>query len=105
MIPFIKQIVGAKSFHHFIVAVIVLAGVVAGLETSPVMMERHRPILLGLDKFILGVFIVEATLEDELRTLEQELKETQTRLAGLRRKRARAGAPAAGERKPEENAA
>jgi voltage-gated sodium channel len=63
MIPFIKQIVGAKSFHHFIVAVIVLAGVVAGLETSPAMMERHRPILLGLDKFILGVFIVEALLK------------------------------------------
>jgi len=63
MIPFIKQIVGAKSFHYFIVAVIVLAGVVAGLETSPVMMERHGPILLGLDKFILGVFIVEALLK------------------------------------------
>ena len=46
-----------------------------------------------------------ATLEDELRTLEQELKETQTRMAGLRRKWARAGAPAAGERKPEEIAA
>ena len=46
-----------------------------------------------------------ATLEDELRTLEQELKETQTRMAGLRRKWARAGATAASERKPEEIAA
>lgn len=58
MIPFIEQIVGAKSFHHLIVAVIVLAGVEAGLETSPAMMERHRPILRGLDKCILRVFIV-----------------------------------------------
>ena len=59
----ITTFVRAKSFHHFIVAVIVLAGVVAGLETSPAMMERHGPILLGLDKFILGVFIVEALLK------------------------------------------
>ncbi len=63
MIAFINQIVGAKLFHHFIVAVILLAGVVAGLETSPAMLERHGPLLLGLDKFILGVFIVEALLK------------------------------------------
>ena len=31
MNPFIKHIVAAKAFHHAIVAVIVLAGVVAGL--------------------------------------------------------------------------
>jgi voltage-gated sodium channel len=37
--------------------------VVAGLETSPAMMERHGTLLLGLDKFILGVFIVEALLK------------------------------------------
>ena len=63
MIPFTKQIVEAKPFHHFIVAVILLAGVVAGLETSPAMIERHGPLLLGLDNFILGVFIVEALLK------------------------------------------
>ena len=63
MIPFTKQIVEAKPFHHFIVAVILLAGVVAGLETSPAMIERHGTLLLGLDKFILGVFIVEALLK------------------------------------------
>ena len=63
MIPFIRKIAGAKLFHHFIVAVILLAGVVAGLETSPAMLERHGPLLLGLDKFILGVFVVEALLK------------------------------------------
>ena len=31
----IQQLVASKSFHHFIVAGIVLAGVVAGLETRP----------------------------------------------------------------------
>jgi len=63
MTKFVNQIVASKLFHHFIVGVILLAGVVAGLETSPAMMERHGPILLGLDKFILGVFIVEALLK------------------------------------------
>lgn len=63
MIAFIRQIVGVKLFHHFIVGMIVLAGVVAGLETSPTMMDRHGPILLGLDRIILGVFIVEAVLK------------------------------------------
>ena len=59
----IKQLVAAKAFHHFIVAVIVLAGVVAGLETNPAMMEHHGTILLGLDQFILTMFIVEALLK------------------------------------------
>ncbi len=63
MNAFIKRIVGARLFHHFIVVVILIAGVVAGLETSPAMMELHGPLLVGLDKFILGVFIVEALLK------------------------------------------
>ena len=58
-----KQIVEAKLFHHFIVAVIVLAGVVAGLETSPAIMAQHGATLLALDKLILGIFIVEALLK------------------------------------------
>ena len=58
-----KQIVEAKLFHHFIVAVIVLAGVVAGLETSPPIMAQHGATLLALDKLILGIFIVEALLK------------------------------------------
>ena len=63
MITAIKQLVEAKPFHHFIVAVIVLAGVVAGLETSPAIMAQHDTTLLALDKIILGIFIVEALLK------------------------------------------
>ncbi len=59
----IHQIVAAKLFHHFIVAVILLAGVVAGLETSPGIMAQYGGLLLGLDKFILGVFVLEALLK------------------------------------------
>lgn len=58
-----KAIVEAKAFHHFIVAAIVLAGVVAGLETSPAIMAQHGGTLLALDKLILGIFIVEALLK------------------------------------------
>ncbi len=59
----IKTFVESKPFHHFIVAVIVLAGVVAGLETSAAVMAQHGALLHGLDKIILGVFIVEALLK------------------------------------------
>lgn len=59
----IKEFVAGKPFHHFIVAVIVLAGIVAGLETSPVLMDRFGATLLALDKFILSIFIVEVLLK------------------------------------------
>lgn len=59
----IKTFVESKPFHHFIVAVIVLAGVVAGLETSPNIMTHHGGLLHGLDKIILGIFVIEAVLK------------------------------------------
>lgn len=59
----IKAFVESKPFHHVIVAVIVLAGVVAGMETSPTIMARHGAWLHGLDKVILAIFIVEALLK------------------------------------------
>ena len=59
----IDQLVASMPFHHFIVAVIVLAGVVAGLETSPAIMSEHGALFHALDRLILGVFIVEALLK------------------------------------------
>jgi voltage-gated sodium channel len=59
----IKQFVETKLFHHTIVAVIVVAGVVAGLETSPAIMAQHGALLLGLDRIILGIFIMEVGLK------------------------------------------
>jgi voltage-gated sodium channel len=59
----IKQLVESKPFHHVIVAVIVLAGVVAGLETSSAIMAQHGGLLHGLDKIILGIFVIEALLK------------------------------------------
>lgn len=59
----IKTFVESRLFHYVIVAVIVLAGVVAGLETSPAIMAQHGALLLGLDKIILGIFVIEAVLK------------------------------------------
>lgn len=59
----IKRFVASKPFHHFIVAVIVLAGVVAGLETSQTLMKQFGRTLLALDQVILGIFIGEAALK------------------------------------------
>lgn len=63
MTQIIKRVVAANWFHHGVVGVIVLAGIVAGLETSPAIMQRHGPMLHTLDWIILGVFIVEALLK------------------------------------------
>jgi voltage-gated sodium channel len=58
-----QQITASKPFHQVIVAVIVGAGVIAGLETSREMMARHGELLLALDKVILSIFILEAVLK------------------------------------------
>ena len=58
-----RHVVSSRTFHRFIVAVIVMAGVVAGLETSPALMDRFGPALLAVDRLILGIFIVEALLK------------------------------------------
>jgi voltage-gated sodium channel len=59
----IKRLVASKLFQHAIVGVILVAGVVAGLETSPAVMAKHGALLHALDVAILGVFIVEALLK------------------------------------------
>jgi voltage-gated sodium channel len=63
MTSFVVKIVNSHAFHRFIVAVIVLAGVVAGVETNPTIMARHGVLLHTLDTVILGIFIVEVLLK------------------------------------------
>ena len=58
-----KQIVEANWFHRTIVAVILLAGVLAGLETSAAIRDRHGSLLYALDTLVLIVFIVEMALK------------------------------------------
>lgn len=58
-----KRIVAAPPFQRFIVAVILLAGVLAGLETSGSLVAAYGPLLGRLDLLVLFIFIAEMTLK------------------------------------------
>ena len=58
-----KTIVEAKLFNNFILGVILLAGVVVGCQTYPELEEQYGNLLTGLDRFILGIFVVEIILK------------------------------------------
>ena len=58
-----KQIVAATAFQRFIVAVILLAGVLAGLETSNSFLAAYGPLLKRLNLLVLVIFIAEMTLK------------------------------------------
>lgn len=60
--PALKRLTEAAWFRHSILAVILLAGVVVGLETSPAVMADWGPLLRTLDWVIMGIFTVELAL-------------------------------------------
>ncbi|MGB0369911.1 MAG: ion transporter [Opitutales bacterium] len=51
------------AFERSILAVIVFAGVLVGLETSPTIMENYGNIILFLDKLVLGIFAAEVVIK------------------------------------------
>lgn len=59
LVGFLRRTAEASWFHAAIVGVIVAAAINVGLETYPHVMDRIGPLLLGLDKVIIGVFVVE----------------------------------------------
>lgn len=63
MKKFAARIVNQKLFEHFIIALILLNGVVLGLETSPQLVARYSDYLVLANNVILGVFILEALLK------------------------------------------
>ena len=63
MSRFAKRIVDSKLFHSAIVAVILFAGVLAGVETNAALVERHGLLLRVLDATVLAVFIAEIALK------------------------------------------
>jgi len=58
-----KTIVNSKPFQGTIIAVILLAGVLAGVETSAAMLAQHGNLLHALDKAVLAVFIIEILIK------------------------------------------
>ncbi|MEQ8316430.1 MAG: ion transporter [Phycisphaerales bacterium] len=58
----LRQIAEAGWFHAIVVGVILVAAINVGLETYPQIMERVGPLLLGLDKLIIGIFMAELVI-------------------------------------------
>lgn len=63
MITPLKQFVDHRNFEYFILSVIFLNGIVIGLETSNDLYAQYGPILHFIDRFVLGIFIIEALLK------------------------------------------
>ena len=59
LVHHLRRIAEASWFHAIVVGVILVAAINVGLETYPRIMERVGPLLLGIDKVIIGVFMVE----------------------------------------------
>lgn len=56
-------IVHASWFQRFIVVTIILAGVLAGIETDPAMLAANGALLHWLDFIVIGIFMAEAILK------------------------------------------
>jgi voltage-gated sodium channel len=57
------RIVSGHWFQSFIILTILLAGVLAGIETDAAMLANHGSVLRVLDRLVLGIFIVECLLK------------------------------------------
>src|SRR5262245_9166839 len=63
MVELARRLAEATWFHYFITGVIVLAGALVGVETSPAMIERYGATLHLLDGVILGIFVLEIVIK------------------------------------------
>lgn len=58
----VTTLVEKQWFGRFILTLILINAVLLGMETSASLMAQYGPILLGLDKLLLGVFVIEILL-------------------------------------------
>jgi voltage-gated sodium channel len=63
MVQFAQRITSARWFNRFIIATIVLAGILAGVETDAALVERHKDLLKLLDGSVLAIFTIEIILK------------------------------------------
>jgi voltage-gated sodium channel len=63
MAEWARRLVAHRTFQGAVVAAILLAGVLAGVETSAPLMAAHGPWLRLLDHAVLGFFIAEIALK------------------------------------------
>lgn len=58
-----RNITHHPLFEKFILGIIVLNGIVIGLETSPGLLAQHGHVFHFLDKLFLGIFVLEALMK------------------------------------------
>jgi voltage-gated sodium channel len=63
MNPRLYSVVHSSWLSRLMIAVILLAGLLAGLETSAYLMKHYGPLLRGLDVLVLAVFLTEIILK------------------------------------------
>lgn len=63
MSAFLKKIADDARFQNFITAIIMLAGVVVGMETHPPLVDRFGPILHAINTLILWIFVIEVVVK------------------------------------------
>ena len=59
----LKQFVDSAAFQNGVLAIVVLAGVLVGLETEPQVVARYGRVIHLLDQIIIGLFVLEAILK------------------------------------------
>lgn len=63
MKEFLKKIADSNWFQTSITVVILLAGVLVGMETYPALVERHHHLIHVLDQIILWIFVLEIVVK------------------------------------------
>ena len=63
MVEILKKIANAKWFTQFVTAVILLAGVIVGLETYASVVDRYETVLHLLNHIILAIFTIEVVVK------------------------------------------
>ena len=63
MKQFAYRIVSAPLFEHLIIALILVNGVILGMETSPDLVAQYGDLFHLANHLILGIFILEAALK------------------------------------------
>ncbi|MCB1147989.1 MAG: ion transporter [Leptospiraceae bacterium] len=63
MTTFLSKIAESAKFSNFITIVILIAGVLVGMETYPSMVEKYGDTIHLLDKIVLAIFVLEIVVK------------------------------------------
>jgi len=63
MVESLKKLADSSAFQNFVTGVILLAGIIVGIETYPSMRESHEGLLHLVDQVILWIFVLEVVVK------------------------------------------